>query len=147
MTAPLIDIVEFRRLGYLQEANRLFFHPLGLALIVDVREDGSEVLSGIVDQRHEPEGVTFAEPSLASRPALDKARFVAAIRQQHEAARVTLLGSVVQQIPGLAQPQQTQHEVRTFNAELPPRDQPAGEPESIQRANELDRLAPKKAKR
>lgn len=27
-----IDITEFREEGYLQEANRLFFHPLGLAL-------------------------------------------------------------------------------------------------------------------
>lgn len=27
-----IDISEFRELGFLQEANRLFFHPLGLAL-------------------------------------------------------------------------------------------------------------------
>jgi len=27
-----IDIAEFRALGFLQEANRLFFHPLGLGL-------------------------------------------------------------------------------------------------------------------
>lgn len=33
-----IDIAEFRELGFLQEANRVFFHPLGLALEV-VTED------------------------------------------------------------------------------------------------------------
>lgn len=27
-----MDVEEFRELGYLQEANRLFFHPVGLAL-------------------------------------------------------------------------------------------------------------------
>lgn len=29
-----IDVAEFRELGFLQEANRQFFHPLGLALSV-----------------------------------------------------------------------------------------------------------------
>jgi DnaJ-class molecular chaperone len=33
-----IDIKEFRRIGFLQEANRQFFHPLGLALEI-VEED------------------------------------------------------------------------------------------------------------
>jgi hypothetical protein len=30
-----MDIGEFLEKGYLQEANRLFFHPLGLALTVE----------------------------------------------------------------------------------------------------------------
>lgn len=36
-----IDITEFRAEGFLQEANRLFFHPRGLALEVrtDTKED------------------------------------------------------------------------------------------------------------
>lgn len=31
-----MDVAEFRELGFLQEANRQFFHPLGLALSVAV---------------------------------------------------------------------------------------------------------------
>ena len=38
-----IDIAEFRRLGLLQEANRRFFHPLGLALEVTIGKDDAEV--------------------------------------------------------------------------------------------------------
>lgn len=35
----LIDVGEFRERGFLQEANRLFFHPLGLALQVRTMTD------------------------------------------------------------------------------------------------------------
>lgn len=34
-----IDVSEFRKIGYLQEANRLFFHPHGLALEVKIQDD------------------------------------------------------------------------------------------------------------
>lgn len=79
-----IDIKEFREGGFLQEANRHFFHPLGLALetVVDECEacDGvgqrgkgavaepcpachatgqTERLGGIWDYREDPEGITF----------------------------------------------------------------------------------------
>lgn len=54
-----IDIKEFREKGYLQEVNRRFFHPLGLALEVVVEEDGSEHLGGVWDYRDDPEGVYF----------------------------------------------------------------------------------------
>ena len=55
-----IDIKEFRKLGYLQEANRRFFHPLGLALEVIVDTDTGDVkLGGIWDSRDDPEGIVF----------------------------------------------------------------------------------------
>jgi hypothetical protein len=69
-----IDIREFREQGYLQEANRRFFHPLGLALTVVVDADGSERLGGVQDYRDDPEGIVFA-------PAVDlteKAELVSA---------------------------------------------------------------------
>jgi hypothetical protein len=56
-----IDIKEFREIGFLQEANRLFFHPLGLALEVTQDADDSERLSGIWDYRDDPEGVIFVD--------------------------------------------------------------------------------------
>ena len=56
-----IDIKEFREKGFLQEANRLFFHPLGLALEVMIDEDGSEKLGGVWDYRDDPEGILFRE--------------------------------------------------------------------------------------
>jgi hypothetical protein len=54
-----MDIKEFRELGFLQEVNRHFFHPLGLALEVITEEDGSEKLGGIWDYREDPEGIYF----------------------------------------------------------------------------------------
>jgi len=54
-----MDIKEFREVGYLQEANRLFFHPLGLALEVIVEDDGTEKIGGVWDYRDDPEGIVF----------------------------------------------------------------------------------------
>lgn len=53
-----IDIKEFREKGYLQEVNRQFLHPLGLALEVEIDEDGNEKLGGVWDYR-EDEGIYY----------------------------------------------------------------------------------------
>jgi hypothetical protein len=42
-----IDIKEFREKGYLQELNRQFLHPLGLALEITINDDGTEIISGV----------------------------------------------------------------------------------------------------
>lgn len=54
-----IDIKEFREKGYLQELNRNFLHPLGLALEVFEDENGSEQLGGIWDYREDKEGIYY----------------------------------------------------------------------------------------
>jgi hypothetical protein len=54
-----IDIKEFREKGYLQELNRRFLHPLGLALEIVVNDDGTEILGGIWDYREEKEGIYY----------------------------------------------------------------------------------------
>jgi hypothetical protein len=56
-----MDIKEFRDLGLLQEINRLFLHPMGLALEVRIGADGVERLGGIWDYRDDPEGILFPE--------------------------------------------------------------------------------------
>jgi len=43
-----MDIKEFREKGYLQECNRQFLHPLGLALSVKIDEKGNETLDSIL---------------------------------------------------------------------------------------------------
>lgn len=60
-----INISEFREQGYLFELNRMFLHPLGLALEVVVEPDGTESLGGIWDYRDDPEGITYADETLA----------------------------------------------------------------------------------
>ena len=62
-----IDIKEFREKGYLQELNRRFLHPLGLALEVIVNDDGTEVLGGVWDYRDDKEGIYYDIANLAER--------------------------------------------------------------------------------
>lgn len=66
-----LDIAKFREEGYLQEANRLFFHPLGLALEVSIDDDGTETLGRIWDYRDDPEGMLFVT-GLLSQEKIDK---------------------------------------------------------------------------
>lgn len=54
-----IDIKEFREKGYLQELNRRFLHPLGLALEILIDDSGNEKLGGVWDYREDKEGVIY----------------------------------------------------------------------------------------
>lgn len=66
-----IDIKEFRAKGFLQEVNRTFFHPLGLALEVIINDEtGEETLGGVWDYRDDQEGMFF-ETSIISKDKID----------------------------------------------------------------------------
>lgn len=65
-----VDIKEFREKGFLQEANRKFFHPLGLALEIIIEADGTESLGGIWDYRDDPEGMFFG-PDMINQNKVD----------------------------------------------------------------------------
>jgi hypothetical protein len=56
---PEMNIEEFLEGGFLQEVNRRFFHPLGLAMSVKTHGDGTVTLHKIWDGRDDPEGFTF----------------------------------------------------------------------------------------
>lgn len=98
-----IDIAEFQRLGFLQEANRQFFHPHGLALEVLYHEDGSVTLGGIWDYRDDPEGIIFDPVTAEMREKRDR---VAAEHERHREARLRLLSGTIQPLdiqPGRGQ--------------------------------------------
>jgi len=60
-----MDIQEFAEFGYLQELNRRFLHPLGLALSVTKDTwSGKWVLGSIWDGRDDPEGFVFEGEAL-----------------------------------------------------------------------------------
>lgn len=61
MEIKKMNIKEFREKGFLQEANRLFFHPLGLALEVIIKDDGTQKLGGVWDYRDDAEGMLFGD--------------------------------------------------------------------------------------
>lgn len=85
-----MDIAEFRREGYLQELNRRFLHPLGLALEVAVEDDGTERLGGIWDCRDDPAGVYYGE---IDWPKFDR---IERLWREREPGRVARIGDMVQ---------------------------------------------------
>ena len=76
--------------GYLQEANRRFFHPLGLALAVD--SDGALL---VLDARDDPEGIVFVVGD-GEEPLHVKADRVAAIEAERLESRKLALGFWIQ---------------------------------------------------
>lgn len=88
----LLSVKEFRELGFLQEINRQFLHPMGLALSVNVDEDGEECFGGIWDYRDDPDGIHYAEGVISNEKA---ARIVGEARDRLN-ARFKALGYWVQ---------------------------------------------------
>jgi hypothetical protein len=86
-----MPINEFRDFGFLQEANRQFFHPLGLALQVVVDDQGNYSLGGIWDYRDDPEGIIFSNGVDAQ-----KAKRVMALQATKATQRNEALGYVIQ---------------------------------------------------
>jgi hypothetical protein len=86
---------EFRDASYLQELNRRFLHPLGLALEVVVDEDGSARFGEVWDCRDDPEGIAF-QPELLDR---EKADCVTRETWERWGPRVEALGYRVQPVP------------------------------------------------
>lgn len=71
-----ITIKEFREKGFLQELNRQFLHPLGMALEVLIEEDGTESLGGIWDYREDAEGMFYNNDLILE----DRVRYVAYLK-------------------------------------------------------------------
>jgi len=86
---------EIRDSGYLCEANRLFFHPLGLALALHMSDDGPFCKGslGILDYRGDLEGVYYGQPLDDVRR---KAGYVAEALRRRSPARMASLGYIVQ---------------------------------------------------
>lgn len=56
---PFMDLERFQSEGYLQEVNRQFFHPLGMALTLVTSDDGSPAHLQVLDDRGDLEGWLF----------------------------------------------------------------------------------------
>jgi len=89
-----MSVQEFRAFGYLQEVNRQFFHPLGLALFVAVDTESGEALLGGILQIEDPEGMIFAEGEID----LDKAERVIEMQIQKNLVRGEALGYIIQSV-------------------------------------------------
>jgi len=92
-----MSVEDFQRLGYLQEVNRQFLHPLGLALEVTTGGGEPSRLSGIWDCRDEPDGLIFEESELgeAERTLANRIEEEGKVKATH---RLASLGYIVQPI-------------------------------------------------
>lgn len=96
-----IDPKEFQNLGYLQEVNRRFLHPLGLALeMITDDETGTVRFGGVWDYREDPEGMYFGDLPTYDRglSAAEKAARIDAEIEAHRPAREKLFGGVIEPV-------------------------------------------------
>lgn len=105
MVEKLLTEKEFIENGWLQEANRIFFHPRGLALSVVVLEDENQnpkisdktnLTINILDARDDLEGYVFEKEKVNSNDFLNKLEKVAFEYKKHKKARKKLIGSWIQ---------------------------------------------------
>ena len=96
-----MDIKEFRSKGYLQELNRRFLHPLGLALEIVIEDGGSEKLGGIWDYRKDAEGIYY-DLKNSSRGRVDsfkeKKRFIDSEFEKRRSMREKMFGNIIEPI-------------------------------------------------
>lgn len=89
---------DFAALGFLQEINRQWLHPRGMALSIEVDNvTGGARWGGVWDSRHDAEGIIFIEP-----PDAAKAMMVEADAAPRFGARQAALGYIIQPSPSAA---------------------------------------------
>jgi hypothetical protein len=104
-----IDLREFRDSGYLQEVNRRFFHPLGLAMSVTSKNGDDKVtFAGIIDSREQEDGCIFDERVIDSKleDYEDKALFIQGEWEKRCEKRRENLGYEIQPIKKLEEDQE-----------------------------------------
>jgi hypothetical protein len=98
MNIKKINLKKFVRKGYLQEVNRCFFHPVGLALGMKVEDDEYQ-LDAIYDLRDSETPFHFGydrmtEEELSSR--IEKKNFIDQEMAVRNASRTHLLGDSIE---------------------------------------------------
>ncbi|MFQ5690376.1 MAG: hypothetical protein ACE5HQ_08910 [Gemmatimonadota bacterium] len=92
---PYMEVQEFAIRGYLQEANRRFFHPLGLMLHAGF-EERRLVLKGVIDCRDDPAGIVFAGGDLAAAGHRQAAELISRLWAQRGRDRLDECGFMIQ---------------------------------------------------
>jgi len=96
-----ISVEEFRKQGFLQEVNRCFLHPLGLALEVTIDDNGKETISGIWDSRDDPEGIIYDLKNSDEhriKKFVNNLENVNSYRELHRKAREEMFGNIIEPI-------------------------------------------------
>jgi hypothetical protein len=84
----LIDLKEFMEKGFLQEANRLFFNPLGIAMVFNLDENDDVVSIGFYQDNNCEYGFLFEENFLTKTEHVKKANFIKELKDSKIKTRV-----------------------------------------------------------
>lgn len=102
MAIKKIDIKEFREKGYLQEVNRRFFHPLGMALAISSDDKTKkESIAFIFDARDDKDGFEFGIKDFSEKEFIDfkaKERFIDKEFFKKKKNRIELFGSFIEPV-------------------------------------------------
>lgn len=96
----VMSIEEFYRKGFLQEVNRIFFHPLGMALSV-TWDEKNEIPTGfgpIYHYNNDDEGMLYSDEVLHTPEALKKHKYVKNFTEVKHFIREKVLGYVIQKV-------------------------------------------------
>ncbi len=95
--SKFLSMKEFYESGLLQEVNRQFFHPRGLAMFIVTDDNRGEYLfGGILDSRDDNTGCHFSE---FDDDVSKKASYVYMLQKNKEEAREATLGYIIQPLP------------------------------------------------
>jgi|SRR6056297_4164115 len=96
-----MSIKEFQEKGYLQELNRRFLHPLGLALEIGFDNEKTYII-GIWDYREDPEGIYYDLNESSNQRIRSFQKNFEFIEQEFEKRRTVrenLFNNIIEPIP------------------------------------------------
>lgn len=94
-----MSVKDFVEIGLLQEVNRQFLHPMGLALEVVIDDDGTYKFGEIWDYRDDEEGMLFGKDITSKKEFAEKARRVSEMFYDKAFKRIDKFGNHIQQVP------------------------------------------------
>lgn len=97
MATQKMSVKQFRDEGFLQELNRQFLHPLGLAIEVVIDDENKMTFGEVWDYRDDPEGLMYSEGDIDSE-FRRKVNNVKGLADEKAQTRQAKLGWVVQPV-------------------------------------------------
>lgn len=95
-----MTLKEFYELGLVQELNRIFLHPMGLAFCIKTDEEkGTAEFDSIIDYRDDPEGMIFSKEVIDTDEARLKEEVVKKMLDGKWDLRVKNFGWQIQPVP------------------------------------------------
>lgn len=89
-----MSVKEFRTRGFLQEVNRQFLHPLGLALETIKETEDEESFGEVWDYIDDPEGMFFGDVS--SPDMIERAEEIEKLKNEKAEVRIEKYGFSIQ---------------------------------------------------